>query len=70
MLNTNNSCPCGFLIQELDVDTCINCPLYPCSYYSDDYKYDDLDEVAWDNEQLDLHYGGSTEFRDSWTLDE
>ena len=71
MPNTKNLCPRGFSIEELDVDTCINCLLYPCSYYSDDDdKSDDLDEVAWENEQRELHYGGQSEFRDHWTLDE
>ena len=70
MFNTKNLCPCGFSIQELDVDTCINCSLYPCSYYLDDDKYDDLDEIALENEQRELHYGGQSEFRDHWTLDE
>ena len=69
MFNTNNLCPRGFSIQELDVDTCINCPLYPCVYYSYD-EYDDLDEVAQENKQREMHYGGQSEFRDHWTLDE
>lgn len=70
MFNTNNLCPCGFSIQQLDADICINCLLYPCSYYSDDDKYIDLDEVACENEQRELHYGSQSEFQDHWTLDE
>ena len=40
-------------------------------FYEDNYVVvDDPDEIAFENEQRDLHYGGQSEFRDHWTLDE
>lgn len=39
-------------------------------YYVYYNNIDDLDEIAWKNEQRELHYGGQSEFRDHWSLDE
>ena len=48
---------------------------YPDPEYTDELStcynsLDDPDEIAWENEQRELHYGGQSEFRDHWTLDE
>lgn len=32
-------------------------------YYAYYGNIDDLDEIAWENEQRELHYGGQYEFR-------
>lgn len=39
-------------------------------YYAYYDNIDDLDEIAWENEQRELHYGGKSEFCDHWTLEE
>lgn len=33
-------------------------------YYAYYDNIDDLDEIAWENEQSELRYGGQYEFRD------
>lgn len=52
----------------IDIDSVV--PLDSIDNGDVDYDYDGIDEIAWENEQRELHYGGQSEFRDNWTLDQ
>lgn len=46
----------------IDIDSVV--PLDSIDDGNVDYNYDDIDEIAWENEQRELHYGIQSEFRD------
>lgn len=46
----------------IDIDSVV--PLDSIDNDDVDYDYDDIDEIAWENEQRELHYGVQSEFHD------
>lgn len=51
-------CPCGYLLEDLDSDKCIECGLFPCDFLEDDNE--GLPDQAFD---ISKYY--SPEYTDS-----